>query len=160
MLGNNRDNTIFSGVDWITVSIYFALVIMGWITIFAAVYNEEHSSILDISQQYGAQLVWICICTIISISILLIEDRFFHIFAYLIYAATIVTLLAVLLFGKEVNGAKAWFEIGQFRIQPSEFAKFATGLALAKYMSSYNFNIKRISNIFAVFFYYFKLCFR
>lgn len=152
MLGNNRDNTIFSGVDWITVSIYFALVIMGWITIFAAVYNEEHSSIFDISQQYGAQLVWICICTIISISILLIEDRFFHIFAYLIYAATIVTLLAVLLFGKEVNGAKAWFEIGQFRIQPSEFAKFATGLALAKYMSSYNFNIKRISNIFAVFF--------
>lgn len=152
ILGNSRDNTIFSGVDWITVLIYFVLVIMGWITIFAAVYNEQHASIFDISQQYGAQMVWIGICIAIAIATLLIEDRFFHIFAYLIYAITIITLLAVLLFGKEVNGAKAWFEIGQFRIQPSEFAKFATGLALAKYMSSYNFSIKRFGDIVVVFF--------
>lgn len=151
MQSNSRDNSIFSGVDWITVSIYFGLIIMGWITIFAAVYNEDHSSIFDISQQYGAQMVWICICTAIAIVILLVEDRLFHIFAYLIYAITIITLLGVLLFGKEVNGAKAWFEIGQFRLQPSEFAKFATGLALAKYMSSYNFSIKRFSDILVVF---------
>jgi len=131
-----------SGIDWWVIAIYAALVIFGWINIYAAVYNDDHRSIFDITQRYGMQLVWITFSFFIALCILLIEDKYYHMLAYQFYVAGLVIMTGVLLFGTEVNGAKAWIDIGPIRIQPVEFMKIVTALALAKFMSSYNFNIR------------------
>jgi rod shape determining protein RodA len=112
------------------------MIIMGWINIFAAVYNEEHPSILDFTQRYGKQLFWIIATLIMAIFVVVIDNRFYFFFSYFIYGVFIFLLLLVLVLGKEINGARSWFEFGTLTFQPSEFAKFATGLALARYLNS------------------------
>jgi rod shape determining protein RodA len=133
-----QQRSIFDNLDWVMVSIYLVMVFLGWINIYAAVYNEEHKSILDISQNYGKQLLWIGSSVLIATIILLTDGKFFTISAYPIYGLVIVTLILVLVFGTEVSGSKSWFEIGSFRIQPAEFGKFATALVVAKYLSTLN----------------------
>ncbi|MBL7914854.1 MAG: rod shape-determining protein RodA [Bacteroidia bacterium] len=137
-----KQKSIFENIDWLIVGIYLALVLIGWVNIYAAVYNEDHKSILDISQNYGRQMVWIATSLVLAIFILVIDGKFFEAFAYPIYGFVLLILVAVLLFGKEVAGSKSWFEIGAFRLQPAEFAKFATNMALAKYLSTVNINMK------------------
>jgi len=139
-----RDINVFKHIDWALVLLYFALVFMGWINIYAAVYNEEHTSIFDFSQSYGKQLIWIIAAVILAFTILMIEVKFFTTFAYIIYAATILLLVSVLFIGAVKGGSKSWFEIGSFGLQPAEFAKFAAALALAKYLSTSNTNIKKL----------------
>jgi len=129
-----RTTNIWINLDWITVILYLVLVILGWCNIYAAVYNEQHQSILDFTQRYGMQLFWILGSITVGIMVLYIEVNFFTFFAYLIYFIALILLLAVLFFAKEVNGAKSWFAIGSFRMQPSEFAKLAVCLAMAKYL--------------------------
>lgn len=138
----NRQGGIFERIDWVTVALYMALVLIGWMNIYAAIYNEEHQSIFDLSQRYGKQLIWIGAAAVLAISILLIDFRFYISFGYAIYLIAMLTLLGVLIFGVEVKGAKSWFSIAGVAIQPSEFAKFATGLALAKYLSTLNIKIQ------------------
>lgn len=116
------------------VALYLVLVFMGWLSVYAAVYNEEHSSILDFSQKYGKQLVWILSSAFIALLILVVEGNFFAAFSYPIYAFFMGMLVLVLFIGKEVSGSKSWFGIGDFGIQPAEFAKFATLMALAKFL--------------------------
>ncbi len=148
-----RKINIASSLDWITIFVFIILVFLGWLNIYAAVYNEEHQSILDISQRYGKQLLWIIAAVVLSIIVLLIESRFYELFSYIIYAIVVFLLLIVLIFGKEIHGAKSWITFGQFNFQPSEFAKFATGLVLASYLSSPNLKIhssKSLSIIFAI----------
>jgi len=135
---------IFSNIDWPTVLLYLALVLIGWVNIYAAVYNEDHHSIFDISQRYGKQLMWIVLGLIIAFVILLVDSHFFTSFAIPIYLAVLLSLLLVLVFGVKINGATSWFQFGSFKIQPSEFAKFATSLALAKYLSAININMKDV----------------
>jgi rod shape determining protein RodA len=120
------------------------LVFLGWINIYAAVYSDEHQSILDIGQKYGKQLIWIVAGIFLAIMVLTIDSRFFTAFAYHIYGITILLLVAVLFIGKEVNGAKAWFEFGGIALQPAELAKFATNLALAKCISQFEFKIQKL----------------
>lgn len=129
---------ITRNIDWVTVMLYLVLVLLGWISIYAAVYNENHSSILDMSQSYGRQLMWIGTSVVLALVIIIIDAKFFSTFSYAIYVATLGLLVAVLLFGKEIAGSKSWFQIGVFSLQPAEFAKFATSLALAKYLSGLN----------------------
>ena len=136
---NKRDT--LANIDWLSILLYAILVLIGWVNIYAAVYNETYQSIFDLSQNYGKQLLWIIVSTIIGISILIIDSRFFNVFAYFIYGAVILLLISVLFIGKEVNGAKAWIQIGSFSLQASEFGKFATALFLAKYMSSAKRNL-------------------
>ncbi len=138
-----EQKNIFSNIDWTTVLIYLALVFIGWINIYAAVYSDEHKNIFDISQNYGKQLVWIGASILLALIILFIDTKVFSAFSFLIYAATILLLIAVLFAGKEISGSKSWFSIGGFAFQPCEFAKFATNLVLAKYLSSLNINIKK-----------------
>ncbi len=133
---------IFKNVDWITILLYLLLVLLGWINIYAAVYDEDHSSILDISQRYGKQLIWISAAILLAMVILMIDAKFFTTFSYPIFALSMLSLIAVLVVGKEIAGSKSWFQIGGFAIQPSEFAKFATSLALARYLSSFTTDIK------------------
>lgn len=137
-----NQRNIFANVDWATILIYLVLVFIGWINIYAAVYNEEHHSIFDISQRYGKQLLWIGLALVLAFIILLFEGQFFTSFAYPIYGIILLLLIAVLLVGSDIKGARSWFKIGSFAIQPSEFAKFATGLALAKYLSTLNIKMQ------------------
>ena len=137
-----NQRSIFKNIDWVTISIYLALVFIGCISIYAAVYNEENSAIFDVSQRYGSQLIWMIFAFIIAFVILLLDGNFFTSFAIPIYGLLMLILVAVLLFGVTVNGATSWFEIGRVKIQPAEFAKFATVLALAKYLSMPNIRIK------------------
>lgn len=135
---------IFSNIDWVVVLLYLALVLIGWVNIYAAVYNEDHHSIFDITQRYGKQLMWIVLGLVIAFVILLVDNHFFTTFAIPIYLVVLVSLLAVLVLGVKINGATSWFQFGSFKIQPSEFAKFATALALAKYLSAINIKMKDV----------------
>ena len=123
------------------VSLFLVLVLMGWVNIYAAVYNDEHNSILDMSQSYGKQLIWIGTALALALAVLITDTKFFTAFAYLIYGITILLLLVVLIVGKETAGSKSWVEIGSFAIQPAEFAKFSTNLAIARYLSGLNINV-------------------
>jgi rod shape determining protein RodA len=120
---------------------------MGWVNIYAAVYNEEHQSIFDISQRYGKQLLWIAAAVFMIFIILIIDAKFFSTFAYVIYGISLVLLIAVLLFGREVGGSRSWFQIGSFGVQPAEFAKVATALALSKYLSAYNITVNKFRSL-------------
>lgn len=142
-----RSISLVKNLDWWTIFIYVLLVFLGWINIYAAVYNEEHQSIFDISQRYGKQLMWIGAAFFLAIIILVIEGKFFSAFAYPTYLAMIVLLIAVLIFGKEINGARSWFQLGSIRLQPAEFAKFATCLAISRYISQYNFKIHKFKSL-------------
>lgn len=137
-----NQKSIFANIDNVTVILYVILVFIGWISIYAAVYNEEHQSIFDISERYGMQLLWIAAAFVIAIVILMFDGQFFPTFAYPIFVALLLTLIGVLLFGAEIKGSKSWFKIGSFALQPSEFGKFATALALAKYLSGLNIKMQ------------------
>lgn len=131
-----RQEEITKGIDWVTVIIYGVLVLWGWLNIFATVYDAEATqSIFDMSLNSGKQLLWIGTAVILITIILNTDYKFFDVFAYFIYGAVIVSLIAVLLLGRKVAGSQSWFEIGSIRIQPSEFAKFAAALAVSKYLS-------------------------
>jgi len=130
--------SIFNNIDWFSILLYLILVFAGWLNIYAAVYNEEFKSIFDASQQYGKQLIWIGTSVGLVIILLFIDERFFNTFAYVIYGIIISLLILVIVIGAETKGATSWFEVGGFKIQPSEFAKFATSLAVAKYLSTMN----------------------
>jgi rod shape determining protein RodA len=126
------------------------MVFMGWVNIYAAVYNEEHHSILDITQRYGKQLIWIGAALGLAFIILIIDSRFYSIFAYPIYGVMIFMLIAVLIFGREIHGAKSWFVLGSFQFQPAELAKLATALALSRYVSSYNVKLDSFNPVMKV----------
>ncbi|HPF51216.1 MAG TPA: rod shape-determining protein RodA [Draconibacterium sp.] len=143
-------NNIWANIDWITVGLYLLLIFMGWLNIYAAVYDANHQSILDVTQRYGKQLIWIGAALLIAFVIMIIETNFYVFFSYIFYGITIFLLLLVLVIGKEINGATSWFSIGGVRLQPAEFAKFATGLALARYMSTFDFSIKRLKSLLMI----------
>lgn len=129
-------------VDWLTILLYAFLVIFGWVNIYAACYNEMHSSILDFSVQHGKQLIWIGISTLLAVAILLIKPRVFSNLSYIIYGIVILLLILTLFIGSVTNGGQSWIDFGAFKLQPSEFAKFGTALALAKFVGDINTDLK------------------
>ncbi len=145
-----RNINISRAIDWPIILMYITLVIMGWLSVYGASYDFDHPNIFDFQQNAGKQLIWIGCCVFISISLLMIDSRIFDVFAYLIYAGAIVLLILTIFFAPEIKGAKSWLVFGPVRIQTVEIAKFATALALAKFMSRYNFKLKGISNYLQV----------
>lgn len=142
-----RDTNILNRIDWLTLLIYGILVIMGWLNIYASVYEVGSGmSIFDFSLSSGRQLIWIASTVIIFFIIVSIDFQFYESVAYILYGIIILMLIFVLLFGAKVSGARSWFEIGSFfKIQPSEFAKFITALAVARFVSmpGFRFNDTR-----------------
>jgi len=124
------------------VGIYILMIILGWGNIYAAVYNEDHPSILDFSQKYGKQMMFVGGAFLIAIIILIIDESFYTTFAWGIYGIAILTLISVLFLGTEISGSKSWFRFGSFGVQPAEFAKFATCLALSKFISNTNIKLR------------------
>lgn len=130
----------WSRIDWGLVLLYLLLVFMGWLSIYASAYTEAHPSIFDFSQRYGQQLLWISAAFVLVVAILLIDKRFYYAFAYIIYAILLFVLLVVLFIGVAKHGARSWLDFGFFKMQPSEFAKFTTSLALARFMGRAQFS--------------------
>ena len=122
--------------DWIAIGLYLFLVLFGWINIYAACYDEDHAAIFDFTRQHGKQLLWMGIAFILAISVLLIHPRVFSNASYIIYGLVLILLVITLFIGTVTKGGQSWIDFGAFKLQPSEFAKFATALILAKYVGT------------------------
>jgi rod shape determining protein RodA len=142
-----EDKGIFYRIDWVVVGIYLALVFIGWLNIYAAVYNETHNHIADLTQKYGKQMIFIIAALLLAMGILIIDPKFFSQFAWFIYGFFLIMLVIVIFSGREVAGSKGWFAIAGFGIQPAEFAKMATVLALAKYLGTLDVSIARLRSL-------------
>ena len=142
-----RDDDLSVRLDWTTILLFMALVTLGWLNIFAAIYDETaNQSIWDLSLSSGRQLMFIAASLVIVAVINIIDMRFYETFAYLFFGLILVFLFLVPFIGKEVGGNKAWIGIGSFGVQPSEFAKFITALAVAKYIGSVGFRMDNFRN--------------
>ena len=136
----NRSNSF--QLDWVAVIIFTALVIFGYFNILSASAVGEFTSYFDISKPYGKQLIFIISSFILIILILSVDAKFYERFASIIFLGSLISLAGLFIFGKQINGATSWYDFGGMTLQPSEFAKFATALALAKYISDLQTNIK------------------
>jgi rod shape determining protein RodA len=142
-----RSVNLWSSIDKVTIILFLLLVIMGWFNIYAAVFNEEHSGLLDLSQRYGKQFIWICAALVIAVFVVIIDSRFYFYFPWFIYGFLMLLLILLLIVGNPINGAKSWFEFGGLSLQPSELAKFGTALALAGYLNSKRGDLTRLDVI-------------
>jgi len=139
-----RGEKISGNIDWLTVTIYLLLVTAGWLSIFTASAGEDVANLFDISTRYGKQLMWIGLSIALATVILIIDAKFFTTFSFYFYFGMLLILVGVLFFGSTVAGSRSWFKIGGFAIQPAEFAKFATALAMAKYLSTLNVDMRNL----------------
>ena len=131
-----------TGFDWISILLFLLLVAFGWVNIYSASLNDSAQGFFDLSQTYGRQGLFIGLSVVLIIFILSVEAKFYERFSSVIYLASLLSLLGLFVFGKTISGATSWYAFGGFSIQPSEFAKAATALALAKYLSDIQINIK------------------
>lgn len=131
-----KQKTIYENIDWITVGIYAVLVLFGWINIYAAVYNEEHSKIFDVTQSYGKQMIWIVTSFFIIVALLVIDGKFYEPVSYPVYAIMLFLCVLAIFISSDVKGAHAWIDFGFFKLQPAEFMKLGVAMALAKFLSS------------------------
>jgi len=139
-------NNIFLGVDWVLILLFILLVSFGWINIYAASQTETQGHILDFSTRYGKQLLWMLLCIPLIILILFFNAKFYERFASIFYLFSLLLLAGLFVFGKTINGATSWYHIGSMSLQPSEFAKAFTALAVAKLLSDRQYNLKLIKN--------------
>lgn len=143
-----RNQNVIGNIDWICVSIYFVLVIMGWMNIFSSTLTTplEETFIFDLSELYGKQLMFILLSIPIILMVLFVESRFYEKYTSILYVVSLLSLLGLFVFGKTIAGQRCWYGIGSFTLQPSEFAKAATALALAKYLSDVQINLKKLDS--------------
>jgi len=135
---------ITKNVDWMVVLIYIACLAIGWLNIYAAVYNPEaHTSMFDLSNNAGKQLMWIGTAALLIICILVIDYKFYETFSFVIYAVVIFLLVVVLFAGSNINGSRSWIKLGSFSLQPAEFSKLAVSLAISKYLSDPAISLNR-----------------
>ncbi len=147
-MSTNQGNRFFFNVDWITILIYVAICAIGFVNIYASIYNPDTADVFSFESNYGKQLIFIFTGLILGFSILLLDAKFFSVFSPIIYGITIFLLLVVLVVGRKVAGNQAWIPIGSFRLQPSEFAKFGTALLMARYVSSFTPKFRDVKSIF------------
>ena len=139
--GTDRHNSVLRSLDWWTVGIYIALLVFGWVSVCGASYTYGDTDIFSLSTRSGMQIVWIGTSLFLGLVLLLLDDRFYDTFSYVIYAILLLMLFLTIFNPHEIKGSRSWLVLGPLRLQPAEFAKFATALAVAKLMGSYGFNI-------------------
>ena len=138
---NNRQQSVLRSIDWWTIAIYIALLTFGWVSVCGASYSYGETDIFSLSTRSGMQIVWIGTSIVLGTTILLLDDRFYDTFAYIIYGLLLLLLFATIFNPHSIKGSRSWLVLGPLRLQPAEFAKFATALALSKFMSTYGYNI-------------------
>ncbi|TND07575.1 MAG: rod shape determining protein RodA [Bacteroidetes bacterium] len=142
-----RSDSIFANIDWFTVVLYLVLVCIGWSNIYAAVYDEEKSSLFNFNSQPGRQMIFIGVALFLSLVILIVDASFYTATAYFIFGGIILLNIAVIFLGDDVKGSHSWFKFGSFSFQPAEFAKFATGLMLAKLLTEFEGQAKWVERL-------------
>jgi rod shape determining protein RodA len=150
-MSTQQGSRFFFNVDWVTILIYVALCAIGFVNIYASIYNPDATDLFNFSTNYGKQLIYIITALILGFSILLLDAKFFSVFSPIVYGITILLLMVVLVIGRNVGGNQAWISLGGgFRLQPSELAKFGTALLVARYVSSFSPKFRDIKSIFFV----------
>ena len=145
--GQRKRESLFGSVDSVALLLYLLLVAVGVVAVFSASWAEGSENFFSFSHNYIKQIVWLGISLVMGVVIMLLDRSLWHKIAYFLYAAAILALVATLLFGRTVNGAKAWFEFGPIRLQTMEFAKIAIALATARLMSEYAFSISSFRSL-------------
>ena len=142
-----KNQSVTNNLDWISIVIYFALVIMGWLNIYSSSLSsiEQETSIFDFSQIYGKQFMFIILTIPLIFIVLSVDGKFYEKFSSVIYVIGLLSLAGLYVFGKTVKGQANWYSFGSFGIQPSEFVKAATAMALAKYLSDVQVNLKDLN---------------
>ncbi len=149
-MANPRTNFI-ARLDWLTIILFLVMIGFGWMNVFASSRNEAGAgSLFDFTSRFSKQFFYILTALVIAIFALAIDGKVWSFFSFPIYAVTLLILPVTILLGKEINGARAWIFFGDFSLQPAEFVKFATALALAKVLSQYNFVIKKPKNLMTI----------
>lgn len=133
-------------MDWVTILIYMALLVFGWVSVCGASYTYGDTDIFSLGARSGMQIVWIGTSLFLGLVILLLDDRFYDTFAYFIYGLMLMLLFATIFNPHSIKGSRSWLVLGPIHVQPAEFAKFATALALAKFMSTYGYSIAKTRN--------------
>ncbi|REE82963.1 rod shape determining protein RodA [Lutibacter oceani] len=141
----SRKTNIFYGIDWVLVLFYIILIFFGWINIYSATNTEESFDLINFSTEYGKQLIWIGLCLPLILLILLFEAKFYEKYASIVYLVSLLSLAGLFIIGKNINGATSWYNFGGIGLQPSEFTKAATALAIAKLVSEKQFNLKKLN---------------
>lgn len=136
----------WKSVDWITIAIYVIMIIGGWVSICGASYDFDNAGLFSIDGRPGSQLLWVALSFGLIFVILMLESDFFDIFSYVFYIGMILLLIATIFLAPDIKGSRSWLVMGPIRLQPAEFAKFATALAVAKFISSYGFTITKTKN--------------
>ena len=144
-------NRVVANLDWISILLWLIMIGFGWMNIYSANIMEADTGVFDLSQRFGKQLIWISAALVLAMLLLVLDAKFYIYFSYLLYLLLLGVLLGVLVFGKEINGAKSWFVIGGFQLQPAEFAKPITALALANLLTSHNYQIKKFWHLVKAF---------
>lgn len=130
-----EEGSLSKSLDWITIGFYLLFFLMGWLNIYASVYNSEvNQTIFDPSIRSGQQFIWFCISGVVILLIMVIDYKFYNSFAFVIYGAIIAVLILTIFIAPDIKGSRSWLAIGSFRVQPAEFAKFATALALSRFL--------------------------
>lgn len=140
---NDKPQGILRSLDWWTIGIYLALLAFGWISVCGASYTYGDTDIFSLDSRSGMQIVWIGTSVMLGFVILMLDDRFYDTFSYVIYALLLIVLFATIFNPHQIKGSRSWLVLGPLRVQPAEFAKFATALALSKLMSTYGFDIHK-----------------
>ena len=141
-----KRTNIFYGVDLTLVLLYLFLIAFGWMNIYAASVTEQAHEILDFGTKYGKQLLWISLSFVLIVILLFFDAKTYEKFASILYILSLSSLLGLFVFGKTINGATSWYSLGNFSLQPSEFVKFATALALARLVSDRQYDLKLVKN--------------
>lgn len=147
----SRKKNIFFGIDWILIFFYIVLIFLGWINIYSATITSEQLDLMNFSTEYGKQLIWVGLSIPLILVILIFDAKFYEKFASIIYLLALFMLAGLFVIGKNINGATSWYDFGGFSLQPSEFAKAATALAIAKLVSDKQFNLKKLNTQFQTF---------
>lgn len=142
-----RSENLLKKIDWLTIGIYLLLVVFGWFTVYAASYDFDNTQLFDFSMNHGKQLIWIACAMVVAVVVMIIDSKFYNNVAYVFYALMILLLVVTIFIAPDIKGSHSWLRIGSFQIQPAEFAKYATLLCLAKFMSSYQFSLAYTRNL-------------
>lgn len=129
-------------MDWVTIVVYLLLIVFGWFSVCGASYDYGDRDFLDFSTRAGKQFVWIICSFGLGFVLLMLDDSLYDMFSYLIYIGLMLLLIVTIFIAPDTKGSRSWLILGPVSLQPAEFAKFATALALAKYMSAYSFTMK------------------
>ncbi len=144
----SRSTNIWRSIDWVTVVLYLILIFCGWVSIYAASYDFDNASIFDFAERSGKQLMWIGLSLVLAFMILMVDFRVYETYAYLFYGIVMVLLVATIFLAPDIKGSRSWLVLGPVSLQPAEFAKFATALALARSFGTYGFSLKNRRDLF------------